>query len=156
MMMAASSMWAGCDPTWEPSVRVIRVVLHPVWAGGDDRDTSGAAAVGGVSLFLEGGGEVSVCGVPAAVNVDGVCRGSGWVNSISGRRMGGDVARWLLFVRGGSVSEMERIRRRSRPEVSVWMVGWKSTFFHVVVLGMSVRWMSGYAGLTVCGAWGVQ
>ena len=82
--------------------------------------------------------------------------GSGWVNSISGRRMGGDVARWLLFVRGGSVSMMERIRRRSRPEVSVWVVGWQSTFFHVVVLGMSVRLMSGYAGLTVCGAWGVQ
>ena len=82
--------------------------------------------------------------------------GSGWVNSMSGRRMGGDVARWLLFVRGGSVSVMERIQRRSHPEVSVWMVGWQSNFFHVVVLGMSVKLMSGYAGLTVCGAWGVQ
>ena len=51
---------------------------------------------------------------------------------------------------------MERIWRRSRPEMSVWMVGWQSTFFHVVVLGMSDKLMIGYAGLTVCGAWGVQ
>ena len=26
MMRAASSMWAGCEPIWEPSLRVIKMV----------------------------------------------------------------------------------------------------------------------------------
>ena len=81
--------------------------------------------------------------------------GSGGVNFISGRQMGGDVARWLLFVRGGSVSEMERIRRRSRPEVSVWMVGWQSTFFQVVAGEMLVRRIASVAVLMDWGECGV-
>jgi hypothetical protein len=30
----------------------VGVLFHPVWAGGDDGNSSGAAAVGGVVLFL--------------------------------------------------------------------------------------------------------
>jgi hypothetical protein len=33
MIIAASSMWAGWDPTWEPSVRVIRMVPLSIQSG---------------------------------------------------------------------------------------------------------------------------
>jgi hypothetical protein len=69
--------------------------------------------------------------------------GGGWVYSITVRVLGDGVAGRLLFVRGGFVSVMERIRRRSRPDWSVLMVGWHSNFFHVVVLKMSDRLMDG-------------
>ena len=49
--------------------------LLPAWALGDYGNANIAIAVGGVTLFLEGGSEISVCGVPATINVDGVCRG---------------------------------------------------------------------------------
>ena len=42
---------------------------------------------------------------------------------------------------GGSVLVVKRIRRRSRPDWSVWMVGWHNSFFHVVVSGMSEKLM---------------
>jgi len=54
---------------------------------------------------------------------------------------GGCAAGQSLANWGGSVLVMERIRRRSRPDWSVWMVGWHSSFFHVVVSGMSERLM---------------
>jgi hypothetical protein len=46
-----------------------------------------------------------------------------------------------LVIRGGSVLVVERIRRMSRPDWSVLMVGWHSSFFHVVVSGMSEKLM---------------
>ena len=47
---------------------------------------------------------------------------------------------------------IERIRRRRRPAGSVWMFGWQSIFFHVVVGEMSELLMVEQAGL---GDWGV-
>ena len=57
---------------------------------------------------------------------------------------------------GGSVSVMERMRRRRRPVESAWMFGWQSTFFHVVVGGTSWRLMGELAGWGVWGVIGVQ
>ena len=77
MMMAASSMWAGWDPVWEPSVRVIRIVPLLIQSGpvGTIAIPADLRRLVGVSLFLEGGGEVCIDGVPATVYVYGVgCR----------------------------------------------------------------------------------
>ena len=54
---------------------------------------------------------------------------------------------------GGSVLMIDRARRRRRPDWSVWMLGWQSSFFHVVVGGMSEKLMVGQADL---GEWGVD
>ena len=49
---------------------------------------------------------------------------------------------------GGSVLMIERTRRRRRPDWSVWMLGWQSSYFHVVVVdGMSERLMGRQADL---------
>ena len=66
------------------------------------------------------------------------------------------VAGHPLFVRGGSVLVMERIQRRSCPDWSVWMVGWHSKFFYVVLGGMAEKLMGGRAELVRWGADGVQ
>ena len=50
-------------------------LLFPVGVGGDDGYASGAAAIGGVSLFLECAVEVRVSGVPSPIYVDGVAGG---------------------------------------------------------------------------------
>ena len=52
-------------------------VLFPVGSRGDDGDAGGAAAIGGVSLFLECAVEVRVSGVPSTIYVDGVAGGEG-------------------------------------------------------------------------------
>ena len=57
---------------------------------------------------------------------------------------------------GGSVLMVERTRRRRRPDWSVWMLGWQSSFFYVVVGGMSEKLMVGQADLGEWGADGVQ
>ena len=41
---------------------------------------------------------------------------------------------------------IERMRQRRRPARSAWMLGWQSTFFHVVVGGTSWRLMDELAG----------
>ena len=56
----------------------------------------------------------------------------------------------------GSVLMIDRTRRRRRPDWSVWMLGWQSSFFHVVVGGMSEKLMVGQADLGEWGADGVQ
>ena len=56
---------------------------------------------------------------------------------------------------GGSVLMMDRTRRRRRPVWSVWMLGWQSSFFHVVVGETSERLMVGQADLGDWGADGV-
>ena len=43
---------------------------------------------------------------------------------------------WSLGAWGGSVLVMERIRRRSLPDLSMCVVGWQRTFFHAVLGGM--------------------
>ena len=65
----------------------------------------------------------------------------------AGRAQGGD---------GGSVLMIERTRRRRQPDSSVWMLGWQSSFFHVVVCGMSEKLMVGQADLGEWGTDGVQ
>ena len=60
------------------------------------------------------------------------------------------------YVKGGSVLMLERMRRRRRPDGSVRMLGWQSSFFHVVVGGMSEKLMVGQADLGKWGADGVQ
>ena len=57
---------------------------------------------------------------------------------------------------GGSVLMIDRTRRRRRPDWSVWMLGWQSSFFHVVVGGMSEKLMVGQADLGEWGFDGVQ
>ena len=52
-------------------------LLFPVGASGDDGYAGGAAAIGGVSLFLECAVEVRVSGVPSTIYVDGVAGGEG-------------------------------------------------------------------------------
>ena len=52
-------------------------LLFPVGASGDDGYAGGAAAIGGVSLFLECAVEVRVSGVPSTIYVDGVAGGKG-------------------------------------------------------------------------------
>ena len=47
-------------------------LLLPVGASGDDGYAGGAAAIGGVSLFLECAVEVRVSGIPSTIYVDGV------------------------------------------------------------------------------------
>ena len=46
---------------------------------------------------------------------------------------------------------IERTRWMRWPDWSVWMLGWQSSFSHVVVGGMSERLMVGQADL---GEWG--
>ena len=51
-------------------------LLLPVGASGDDGYAGGAAAIGGVSLFLEECAvEVRVSGIPSTIYVDGVAGG---------------------------------------------------------------------------------
>ena len=52
-------------------------LLFPVGASGDDGYAGGAAAIDGVSLFLECAVEVRVDGVPSAVYIDSVAGGQG-------------------------------------------------------------------------------
>ena len=52
-------------------------LLLPVSASGNNGYSSGAAAIGGVSLFLECAVEVRVSGVPSTIYVDGVAGGKG-------------------------------------------------------------------------------
>ena len=52
-------------------------LLFPVGPSGDDGYAGGAAAIGGVSLFLECAVEVRICGVPSTIDVDGVAGGKG-------------------------------------------------------------------------------
>ena len=66
------------------------------------------------------------------------------------------VARHSQDDKGGAVLMIDRTRRRRRPDWSVWMLGWQSSFFHVVVGGMSEKLMSGQADLGEWGADGVQ
>ena len=51
---------------------------------------------------------------------------------------------------------IERTRRRRRLDWSVWMLGWQSSFFHVVVSGMSEKLMVGQADVGEWGTDGVQ
>ena len=51
---------------------------------------------------------------------------------------------------------MERIRRRSRPDWSVCMVGWHKIFFHVVASGRVEKQMVWLLVLAEWGASGVQ
>ena len=57
---------------------------------------------------------------------------------------------------GGSMLVMERMRRMRRPVVSDCIVGWQSTFFHVVVGETSWRLMGELGGWGVWGVGGVQ
>ena len=66
------------------------------------------------------------------------------------------VAGRLQDDKGGSVLMIEKSRRRRRPDWSVWMLGWQSSFFHVVVGGMLEKLMVGQAELGEWGADGVQ
>ena len=52
-------------------------LLFPVGASRDDGYAGGAAAIGGVSLFLECAVEDRVSGIPSTIYVDGVAGGKG-------------------------------------------------------------------------------
>ena len=52
-------------------------LLFPVGSSGDDGYAGGAAAIDGVSLFLECAVEVRVRGIPSTIYVDGVAGGKG-------------------------------------------------------------------------------
>ena len=60
------------------------------------------------------------------------------------------------YDKGGSVLMIERMRRRRRPDGSVWILDWPSSLFHVAVGGMSEKLMVGQADLGEWGADGVQ
>ena len=73
---------------------------------------------------------------------------------MSVRFVGASVVGRLTNDTGGSVLMVDRTRRRRRrPDWSVWMLGWQSSFFHVVVGGMSEKLMVGQAD---SGEWGVD
>ena len=69
-MIAASSMWAGWEPTWTPLLRV--TTIAPCCC-----QSVPVGTIGGVSLFLECAVEVRVSGVPSTIYVDGVAGGEG-------------------------------------------------------------------------------
>ena len=70
--------------------------------------------------------------------------------------VGGCTVGRSLAIWGGSVFVMERIRRRSRPNWSVCMVGWHKIFFHAVLGGMVEKQIGWPLALVVWGAKGVQ
>ena len=63
---------------------------------------------------------------------------------------------WSLAVWGGSVLVMERIRRRSLPDGSMFVFGWQRIFFHAVLGGMVEKQMGWPLVLVEWGAKGVQ
>ena len=71
-MIAASSMWAGWEPTWVPLSRVRRMV--PSCCLGYYGNSGITSAVGGVTLFLEYAEEVIAVIFPSTIYVDGVLR----------------------------------------------------------------------------------
>ena len=72
-MIAASSMWAGWEPTWVPLLRVRRMIPSCCHVG--LWGTMAISAVGGVPLFLEYAEEVIAVIFPSTVYVYGVL---GW------------------------------------------------------------------------------
>ena len=67
-MIAASSMWAGWEPSWAPLLRVMTIVFCCF-------QSVPVGTIGGVSMFLECAVEVRVSGVPSTIYVDGVAGG---------------------------------------------------------------------------------
>ena len=72
---------------------------------------------------------------------------------MSVRFVGASVVGRLQDDKGRSMLMIYRTRWRRRLDWSVWMLGWQSSFFHVVVGGMSEKLMVGQAD---SGEWGVD
>ena len=105
MMMAASSIWAGWDPIWEPSLRVIRMV--PVCIQSGPVGTMVIPAGSHCSWKAVVKSALTVSYPPSTYMVQAV--GVGWVSSTSVVSVGGCAAGHPLAIWGGSVLVVERI-----------------------------------------------